>query len=62
MYSLANVSGQPRDERLSNTEMSRAIALRCDDWLGFGFILSRTQEMPRLLRELFDNFKRDLFV
>jgi hypothetical protein len=27
------VPGQPRDERLSNTENGRAIALRCDAWL-----------------------------
>ena len=31
---LPNATGQPRDERLSKTEKGRAIALRCDGWLG----------------------------
>jgi hypothetical protein len=34
MEFLANATGQPGDELLSKTEGSRAIALRCYNWLG----------------------------
>ena len=48
--SLPNDSDQPRDERLSKTEMGQAIALRCDDWFGScdsSFILDlRSQHHP----------------
>jgi hypothetical protein len=40
-----NDPGQPRDERLSNTEKSRAIALRCDDWLASFFISINAEEL-----------------
>ena len=42
---LPNVRGQPRDERLSKTEYGRAIALRCDDWLGSFFIFRRALQL-----------------
>src|SRR5688572_19286731 len=35
-----NVAGQPRDERRSKTEKGQLITLRCDEWLGSGFIFS----------------------